>query len=101
MTPLTRKRPEVVVGEVAKSRTDAWRVSVRSHREGRLVTIAQVHRFAGGEVDVPGKGLSVRPDQVADLAAALTKAAGLALSERAAADLQWLDSKGADDGRCD
>ena len=82
-----KRRPEILIGEVAKSKTDAFRVTVASQREGRTVNVAVVHRFAGGQSEVPGHRLTCRPEHVDGLVDALRRAKDAATGASAAAAL--------------
>lgn len=87
---------EIVVGEVQKNRNDAFRVSLRSVREGRIVSIALVHRYAGGQVEVPGKAIAFRADQIGTMIEALRKAEEASLNAMVIESLTWLEDNNSD-----
>ena len=82
---------EVLISEVAKSKTDVWRVSLRSYREGRSISVSLFHRHGGSFLEVPGKSISIRPDKIGLLIQALESARSAAFSETVAATLGWIE----------
>lgn len=82
---------ELIVGEVQKNKADAYRVSVKALREGPVINVALVHRFSGSELEVKGKSISLKPDQIAPMIAALQRAKDAAATAIAARSLDWLD----------
>ena len=87
---MTPKR-EILICEIPKSKSDLWRVSIRSFREGRLISIALFHRHGGNLIEVAGKAISVRPDRIGPLIQALECARSAAFSETVAATLGWIE----------
>ena len=85
-----KSQSEILICEIPKSKSDLWRVSIRSFREGRLINIGLFHRHGGNLIEVAGKAISVRPDRIGPLIEALESARSAAFSETVNASLEWI-----------